>query len=90
MKMERGGGGRFPGQRVKELKEHVGIPVKDSSLMGMFEAVTGCEWVAVIGRDRDGDVGEQRRGGGGQFPGMGSLLKANTPACCRGQHRKMC
>lgn len=44
------GGGWFPGQRVKELKEHVGITVKDSSLMGMFEAVTGCAWVAAVGQ----------------------------------------
>lgn len=44
------GGGWFPGQRVKELKEYVGIPVKDSSLMGMFEAVTGCAWVAAVGQ----------------------------------------
>lgn len=79
------GGGWFPGQRVKELKEHVGIPVKDSSLMGMFEAAHG--WLRL---DRDGDVGGRRRGGRGRYAGLGSLLKANAPPRCRGQHRKMC
>lgn len=50
--MEVGGGGAeqeeeegvwFPGQRAKEIKEDVGIPVKEV-LMGMFEVVTGCGW----------------------------------------------
>lgn len=35
---------------VKEFKEHAGIPMKDSSLMGMFEVVTGggC-WLGLAG-----------------------------------------
>lgn len=42
--MEIGGGDWFPGQCVKEFKGQAGIPMKDGSLMGMFEVGTGGGW----------------------------------------------
>lgn len=64
-KMEMGG------FQDSEFKECVGILVKeDSSLMGMFEVVTDCGWMAAIGWASVGDMGGQWRSGGGRFPGM--------------------